>query len=347
MRFDSLLLKQFTADIFSHLGCLEDEARLIAERLVRANLMGHDSHGVARVPRYIVWAKEGSLIPNQTVQWVLESGPFAIADARRGFGQVAGEIAINRACELVEQHGISLVGLRDSGHLGRIGEWAEMAAERGFASLLFVNVVNSHLVAPHNGLAARMSTNPLTVGIPLADQPPLILDMTSCIAAEGKFMVARNRGTKLPAGWLLDPDGNESYDAEDLYRGGAIMPLAGHKGHGLALIIDLLAGAMIGARSGGLPSGTKGIANNMCCILFDPLRVGGTADEIVSEANRLLDWVRDTPTLAGADILMPGEIERQRQQERLRDGVPIDDGSWRLLCEAAASIGVTQVPAPL
>src|SRR5262252_8851934 len=169
-------------------GCGEAEARTIAERLVDSNLVGHDSHGVLRVAKYLEWVRDGTLKPNTPPSIVFENDAIAIIDGNRGFGQVTGEFATRLGIAKAAQGGIAMIGLRNCGHLGRLGDWAEMAAEAGQVSLHFLNTSGAQRVAPFGGSDRRLSTNPMAIGVPLADAPPAILDITTSTVAEGKLM---------------------------------------------------------------------------------------------------------------------------------------------------------------
>ena len=185
-------LVDLVAAIMQGGGSAPDEARAIARRLVDSNLVGHDSHGVLRVGKYLEWVRTGWLRPNTPPTVVFESDTIAILDGNRGFGQVTGEHATRLGIAKAAKSGIAMIGLRDCGHLGRLGDWAEMAAAAGQVSLHFLNTSGAPRVAPYGGSDRRLSTNPLAIGIPVAGAPPVILDITTSTVAEGKLMVAMN-----------------------------------------------------------------------------------------------------------------------------------------------------------
>src|SRR6476620_6869184 len=202
-------------------GSSADEAATIARRLVDANCVGHDSHGVIRVGNYREWVREGWLKPNQPPSIVFESDAIAIVAGNRGFGQVIGEFATRLGIAKAARTGIAMIGLRNCGHLGRVGDWAEMAAVAGQVSLHFLNTSGAQRVAPFGGSDRRLSTNPITVGVPIAGRDPVILDITTSTVAEGKLMVAMNKGEQVPPGWIVDRDGRPTTDPRDFYDGGA------------------------------------------------------------------------------------------------------------------------------
>src|SRR5215510_4488960 len=188
-------------------GSGEAEARTIAERLVDSNLVGHDSHGVLRVAKYLEWVRDGTLRPNTSPSVVFENDSVTIIDAHRGFGQVIGEYAARIGIAKAAKQGIAMVGLTNCGHLGRVGDWADMAAEAGQVSLHFLNTSGAQRVAPYGGSDRRLSTNPISIGVPVDGADPVVVDVTTSMVAEGKLMVSVNKGERVPEGWIIDKHG--------------------------------------------------------------------------------------------------------------------------------------------
>ena len=184
-----------------------EEAKRIATYLTTANLTGHDSHGVIRVPVYMRWKKMGSVVPNQTAEVVVDTPSLAVVDGKFGYGQTVTPQAVRIGIEKCRKAGLAAVALRNAGHIGRVGDWAEMAAAEGLVSVHFVNAAGSLLVAPFGGVEKRLSTAPYCVGIPRQGQDPIVLDFATSIVAEGKVLVASRGGKKLPKGALVDADG--------------------------------------------------------------------------------------------------------------------------------------------
>ena len=321
-------------------GSAHEEAQTIARRLVDSNLVGHDSHGVLRVGKYLEWVHEGWLVPNMPPMIKFDSDALAIVDGNRGFGQVTGEFATRLGIKKAAKTGIAMVGLRNCGHLGRLGDWAEMAAEAGQVSLHFLNTSGAMRVAPFGGSDRRLSTNPLAVGVPLAGGDPAILDITTSMVAEGKLMVAMNKGEQVPPGWIVDKEGRPTTDPKDFYDGGALLTIGAHKGSGLSIITDLLAGAVTTGRSSDPADDV--LRNNMLSIFIAPA-VYDSAGGVLAEARRFVDFVlASPPAKPGEPVLAPGEAERRTRAARLKDGVPIDDKTWADLVEAANSVGVSE-----
>jgi uncharacterized oxidoreductase len=336
-------LTELVAAIMRGAGCAAPEAQTIARRLVESNLVGHDSHGVLRVGKYLEWMQEGWVRANETPSIVFESDCIAIVDGNRGFGQVVGEFAGKLGIAKAAKAGIAMVGLRNCGHLGRVGDWAELAAAQGQVSLHFLNTSGAQRVAPFGGSDRRLSTNPITIGIPIDGGDPIIVDMTTSMAAEGKLMVALNRGEDVPEGWIIDRQGRPTTHPKDFYEGGALLTIAAHKGSGLSIVTDLLAGAISTGRSSD-PADTV-LRNNMLSVYISP-KIYDAEHAVAAEAARFVDWVRSSPPAkAGARVLLPGEIERTTRAQRLAEGIPLDETTWTDLISAAASAGISAADA--
>ena len=336
--FETSKLVQFVTRVMEAGGSAREEAATIARRLVDANLVGHESHGVIRVGKYLEWVRLGWLRPNQKPTLVVDTDTIAIVDGNRGFGQVVGEYGAKVGIAKAARSGIAMVGLRNCGHLGRVGDWADMAAAEGQVSLHFLNTSGAQRVAPFGGSDRRLSTNPICVGIPVEGGDPVILDVTTSMVAEGKLMVAVNKGERVPEGWIIDRHGTPTTDPNAFYDGGALLTVGAHKGSGLSIITDLLAGAVSTGRSSD-PNDTV-LRNNMLSIYIAP-RVYAPDGSVTAEAKRFVDWVKASPPIAaGGEVLTPGDVERRMREERTRTGIPIDDKTWSDLLDAAQSVGI-------
>ncbi|MDH4278648.1 MAG: malate/lactate/ureidoglycolate dehydrogenase [Acidimicrobiia bacterium] len=355
MRVHAGPLRLLVAEIFRAAGCSGDEANRIALDLVLANLVGHDSHGVVRTQRYVEALRAGTVVADGSLETVVDGGAFVVVDGNHGFGQTIGPLACRLGIERASTHGVSVVGLRRSGHLGRIGRYAEMAAAANQVSLHFVNVASSTLVAPFGAVERRMGTNPVSIGMPMGDREPLILDFATSVVAEGKALVALNGGKPIPADALVTPEGMLTGDPAVLYGPtvpgrvpnphngeGALRAMGDHKGSGLALMCELLAGALIGSDTAGPPPKEHG--NGMLSIYLDVAQVAPD-DRAMVDAMTYVDWfVNARPTSADGEVLLPGEPERRRRAEREQNGIELPDASWRSIVETAESVGVAIPP---
>ena len=345
-------LIDFVADVFGHADSSAEEARRIATYLTTANLTGHDSHGVIRVPVYIRWKKMGSVVPNQTAEVVVDTPSLAVVDGKFGYGQSVAPQAVRIGIEKCKASGLAAVALRNSGHIGRVGDWAEMAAAEGLVSIHFVNAAGSVLVAPFGGVERRLSTAPYCVGIPRKGQGPVVLDFATSLVAEGKVLVASRGGKKLPKGALIDLDGHLSEDPAVLYgphepegprdhsKGtGAIRAFGDHKGSGLALICELLGGALTGT---GATGPNRRFANGMFAVYVDP-KIVDPANLFDAEMSRYINYFKDTKPIAGVDaVLIPGEVEAKMRAERTKNGVPLPDDTWAAIVNTAREVGVSE-----
>lgn len=328
--------------IFTAAGSEEAEAECVSQHLVQANLSGHDSHGVIRTTKYMQWLREQRVVVNQHAQVVWESDVLAIVEGNMGYGQVIGAEAVRLGVDKCDNQGVALVALRGAAHLGRIGHWAEMAAEAGLISLHFVSTNGfGVLVAPHGGIERRLSANPMAAGIPGQDAEPIILDISTCAIAEGKILVAKNKGVTVPQGCILDAEGQPTEDPQRFYADppGTILPMGQHKGYGLSLMVELLAGALTG--NGCSQQRGSRLEQGMLSIYLDPARVerGGGFH---AEASEFVRWVKSSRTATpDGQILLPGEVESRNRARRMADGIELDDTTWQQLVAEAQQLGVS------
>jgi hydroxycarboxylate dehydrogenase B len=346
-------MSAFVSDIFAKAGTSRAEADRIGKYLVVANLTGHDSHGVQRVPRYLQWLAEGVFIADRVVKIVTETPVYAVVDGLHGFGQTVAPQAVDIGIAKCRAMGLSMVALRNAGHIGRVGDYAEMAAAAGLVSVHFVNAFGSSLVAPFGGVDRRFSTAPYCVGVPRPGEPPLILDFATSIVAEGKVLNASFGGKKLPAEALVTSKGQMTNDPHALYgeytpsgprdyrKGdGAIRAFGDHKGSGLALMCELLGGSLTG--NGATEEG-KRFANGMLSFYVDPVRIDPDGFFPVDVAKYTKHVKSSRPVTPGDEILVPGEPELRMRAERSKNGLPLPDDTWAAICTAAKSVGLDDV----
>lgn len=335
-------LRALVRGIVERAGSSEREAQLVAEQLVEANLTGHDSHGVGMLPRYVEALGEGGLKPNQQLTVVRDDGPILMLDGNAGYGQVMGFDAMALGIRRAGEHGVAVVGLANSHHLGRIGHWAEQCLASGMVSIHFVNVISKPVVAPFGGRDARFVTNPVCVGIPAPAGRPIVLDFATSRIAMGKVRVALNKGERVKPDTLLDARGEPTTDPAALFAepGGAILPFGEHKGYGMAVICEILGGALAGGLTLHQRPRGRAIINNMLSFIVDPRRLG-TAERLAVEAEAFAEWVCASPPAHGVErVLLAGDPERAWRRERGSHGIPIDATTWTQIVDAAATVGV-------
>ncbi len=349
-------LQRWVIDLFRAAGSSEHEARLTAEHLVGANLAGHDSHGVGMVPRYVSSLLNDELQLNQRVTIAHDAGTLVTVDGRRGIGQSVTHQAMEIAIERARTHGVCVMGLKNSHHLGRVGHWAEQAIAAGMASIHFTNAVsNPPMVAPYGGAQGRFLTNPFTVGLPRRGAEPILLDFATSAIAHGKARVAYNKKVPVPPGSLIDVNGQPTTDPAVMFEPpegphGALVPFAAHKGYALAMVCELLGAALTGGETMH-PANMQmkyAIWNNMLAIVFDPDKLG-TGEAFEREARAFVAWVESARRSGAVDrIMMPGDPERRARAARA-EAVPIDSGTLAQLDDAARQVAgrFGQSPGPL
>ena len=325
-------------------GSEPEEARRVAENLVAANLLGHDSHGIGMIPRYVDALLEGGLSVNQHPRVKLDSGSLLALDGCQGYGQVIGHEATAMAIERAKEHGLCVMALGRSHHLGRIGQWGEQAVAQGLISINFVNVISRAIVAPYGGADARFGTNPVCIAIPLPGEAPFVLDMATSAVAQGKVRVAYNKGEKVSPEWLIDERGNPTPEP----RYGVIEPFGAlrtfglHKGYGLALACELLAGALTGGTWHSDDKSRRRVWNGMLSILVAPERIdaGGVFGQ---ETREFLAYLRKSPVAPGFDkVRIAGEPERETRSRREKEGIPVDPATWNEIQAAAAKLKLSK-----
>lgn len=337
-------LKQLVQEIFARSGSSTHEAERLAHYLVESNLAGHDSHGVIRVSYYVDYVRNGQVIPNQHATLVSSSGPVLVVDGGSGFGQVIAEEAMQMAIDQSGESGVCILALRNCGHLGRVGDWPEMAARAGRVSLHFVNTSGfGLLVAPFGGIDRRLSANPIAAGIPVENGDPIILDISTSAIAEGKLKVARNKQVLVPSGCITDANGNMTVDPRSFYTDppGAILPFGGHKGFGLGVVTEILAGAVAG--NGCSKPGADRLLNGMLAVVIDPSHLP-TDVPMAEEIREFQAFVKSSrKRMSSSQIMMPGEPETKTRQQRLAQGIPLDAQTCNELVQVATSVGITGV----
>ncbi|MGH6641095.1 MAG: malate/lactate/ureidoglycolate dehydrogenase [Bradyrhizobium sp.] len=321
-------------------GSSPAEAAIVAEHLVEANLRGHDSHGVGMLVAYVRDLDAGTLRINQSPEIVSDTGTISVWDARAGYGQVVARQAVEWAIEAAKKHGVAVNGLRNAHHIGRVGTYGEIAARAGMVALHFVNVASGAPgVAPFRGREGRFLTNPVCIAIPGTDNnEPILLDFATSRVALGKVRVAHNAGKPMLDGALLDHAGQPTTNPSVMYTEprGVVLPFGEHKGSGLALVCELLAGAIVGSTS--VTSSTppeRGILNGMLSIVIDPARLS-TRDSMMAEIDDMLTWVKSAKS-ADQDlpVLVAGEPERLARAQRIAKGIEVDDTTWGQLMDIA------------
>ena len=307
-------LLELGTKILTAAGATPEEASVVAAELSGANLVGHDSHGVMRLMQYVSFIRDGHIKPGVSPEVIREGAAFLVVDAHFGFGQVASTFAFDQLATKARDCGTADAFIRNCNHVGRLGSYTEMAAEKGFAALMSVNAPGPGQVAPFGAMERRMGTNPISMAAP-GNEAPIVLDMTTSATAEGKLRVAHQSGLQVPEGWMIDGAGNPSTTPGDFY--------------------GILSGSGVGRND--LPRG----ANGVWMQLIDIEQIVGR-EEYDGWMKSYEEHIKSAKKCPGVEkILFPGEMERQTYTKRSQDGVSLPDETWRQINELAASLGVT------
>ncbi|MCY3992218.1 MAG: Ldh family oxidoreductase [Caldilineaceae bacterium] len=345
-------MKYLTADqlqdictrILDAAGSPHAESETVCEVLVRANLFGHDSHGVMRIPQYVGQIRSGAIRPGTPIEIERETPASAVIQAHQGWGMVIARQAMRLAIEKARQVAVGTVVVRGSQHVGRVGEYPTMAAEEGMIGMAVVNSYGTTgSVAPFGGAERRLSPNPIAFAMPSGGPWPVMVDITTSVFPEGKIRVTRYAGKQLPEGVIVDADGNPTTDPAAFYGSppGALLPLGGivgHKGFALGIVAELLAGALSGA---GVTGKERDVTGNG--VYFQAINIDALLpyDDFIHTVQEQIAWVKSARPQPGvSEVLFPGEPEYRTAQQRSAHGIPVEDSIWHEITETADTLGV-------
>ncbi|MGE5619486.1 MAG: Ldh family oxidoreductase [Sphingomonadaceae bacterium] len=334
--------------LFVAAGATESNADRVAEALVDSSLVGHDSHGVIRIIQYLRAIAAGWIDPAAQPEVTKETPCTSLVDGKWTFGQVSAAFCMKKTIEKARSQGIAISALTRAYHIGRLGEYSEMAHDAGMIGMVVVGGLGGVAgapgagVAPYGGAKGAFGTNPISFGFPAGAMPPVMVDFATSAVAGGKISLARAKGASLPPNSVLDKEGNPTTNPEDFYDGGVLLPFGGHKGYGLAVVIELLGQALTGADAnagekvrGGSHKKTGSVFIAINPAVFRPM------EQYSSAVDATIRRIKGIPPAPGFDeVLLPGEPERRTRQRRLKEGIPMPDGSWKDLQALAAQHGV-------
>lgn len=333
------------------MGSDETIAGIVADHLVDAHLVGHDSHGLLRLPTYVEYRDNGQLDPSAHPTWHRQDGATGVIDGHRGFGQVVLDAGMRWAIERAAEHGVAVVVARQASHTGRVGHFAEMATAAGMVAQINVGSAGPGvgLVVPHGGTGRFLGTNPWTIGVP-APEHPVIFDGATSVVSMGKVLLAVQRDEQLPPGTLVDTDGEPTTDPTRMRAGGGLTALggelAGHKGTGFALL-----GAMLGGLAAiddddplligpGRPDSEVGFIGGVLVVVIDPSRFG-PIERYVERVGKIVDALeRTTPRIGGSGLRAPGTRSAMSRRQRTAEGIPMPQGTLDVLDRLAEALQV-------
>jgi len=322
------------------MGTPESDAAWVARLLVQSNLRGHDSHGVIRIPQYFEACKRGQIQPAARPEIEAEGVTSARIHGHRAFGQITGSYLAEVVSSKAKKSGMAAAGAFECNHVGRLADYVELCAQQGLVAFAFANDSGANqVVAPFGGLDGRLSTNPVAIAIP-AQPFPLSLDIATSVVAMGKVAVKRNQGLELPAGWLQDAEGNPTVDSSALSASppATLLPMAGHKGYGLAVMVEILAGILTGAGYSTKEMGPDLQGFFLCGFRLDSFV---NPEVFASQVKDLTSHLKSSRPRPGvAEILIPGESEWRTAQERMREGISIDPSTWNQIVQVKSELGL-------
>ncbi|WP_181767005.1 Ldh family oxidoreductase [Streptomyces albidus (ex Kaewkla and Franco 2022)] len=336
-------LADLATELLEDAGMAPVPARRVADSLVASNLLGHDSHGVRRLPGYLAAVRGGLVDPARGGRVLSRHGATAVIDGERAFGQLAARLAADELVALCEEFAVGVVAVQDCNHVGRLGEYTARMAEQGLVALALSNA--DPTVAPYGGRERRMGTNPMSWALPRGEgRPPLVVDWATAAVAEGKLALARTRGMSVAEGLLLDSEGAASRVPGDFYSGGALLPFGGHKGYGLSVVIEIVGGLLSRAGISSRP-GYEGH--------FGTVLIGVRIDAFVPLAEFRAETeefcaalAETTPAQGCEEVLVPGEPEERTLAQRRRHGIPLPSRTWEELLALRGAAGGDGAPGP-
>jgi len=337
-------LRTFASKIFERLGLSSEDASLVSDCLVKANLRGVDSHGVSRIPIYAKRLRLGLVNPRPNIRVTRVAPAASLVDGDDGMGMIVGTRAMSEAIAIAKESGVGLTGVHRSTHYGMAACYVLQAISKDCIGFAFTNA--SPGMPPWGGSKPVLGVNPIAVGVPAGKRPPFVLDMAMSVMARGKIRLAGLQGEPIPEGIALDAEGRPTTDGSEVFEDGAVLPFGGHKGSGLALWMEIMGGVFTGAAFAGEMrslygdfSGPQRIGHVFTAIrpdLFMPF------EEFKTRMDTMIDRYRNSPKAEGFDeILMPGDLEEREEAKRRATGLPVSPGIADQLRQEAQEIGVS------
>ncbi len=328
--FSHTYLHEVACHIYEGIGAPPDEAKIVADHLISANLVGHDSHGIIQTIAYVDRIKKGHMKPGANIDVIAETPTTARINGNWGFGYVVTTKAVEMAIEKAKKNNVAAISIFQQGHIGRLSSYTCALAKEGMIGQITADSGRTAKpVAPFGGREGRLGTNPISIAIPSNKEGPVFIDMATSTVANGKINVAKNRGERVPEGWLLDSEGKPTTDPANF---AAMTPLGGeqgHKGYGLAFMIEVFAGLLTGIGYGVDPAGWH---NDGCLLLALNVEAFRPLDEFKAELDDMICEIKSAPPLPGfEEVLYPGEPEWRTTQKRSKEGIFIEDRTWAAL----------------
>ncbi|MAE67031.1 MAG: hypothetical protein CMJ18_22450 [Phycisphaeraceae bacterium] len=341
---DANSLRTLACDVYRAAGTPEPIARIVSAYQVDTNLYGHDSHGCVSIPRFVRDIETGKIVPDAEPDVVRNDGPTALLNGNRSFGQYSASLAVRRAIDAGRRFGLGAVGITNCNHVGALWGYMKSVVDEHMVGIIACSAgPRGGSMVPFGGMKPVLAGNPIGFGVPGGSRPPMITDMSTAVAAGGKVLMALQSGEKIPDHWVLDAEGRPTTDpasfmTQDLQIIGAMRPFGGHKGYALAILAEVLGAVLTGYGAAYKDDYIEG--NGTFVITIDVARFTDV-ETFRDEVDRFFAAIKSVPCDDKTDeILIPGEMEMRSFEQRCREGIPIPDGTWQTIVEAAESVGV-------
>jgi LDH2 family malate/lactate/ureidoglycolate dehydrogenase len=330
-------LLEFATRVFEASGADQENARIVAEHLVEASLRGVDSHGVVRIPVYTQGISDGEIDPKAKPEVVKETDTTAVVDGKMGFGQVTALLSTRIAAKKAKRSGTSAVGARNLNHVGVLGYYGIILAKDGLVGQAYTS--GFPRVAPWGGKDKLFGTNPLCYAFPVKDGDPIVIDIATTAVAGFKVIQAAKAGRSIPEGWAVDPDGSPTTDP-NLGLKGSLLPMAGHKGYGLAVSVEILSRILSGNPERKV---SKEVAYTQGGFFVEAIQVGAFRgeSEYYRDIAEFIKKIKESAPSKGFEaVLLPGEPETVTRALRLKEGIPVEPTTWKEFEEVAVKLSV-------
>ena len=342
--FTPQYLHKVAYHIYRAKGTPDHEAEIVATHQVKANLVGHDSHGVIHIPEYCERIDKGHIVPGAPFVVEKETPTTAVINGNWGFGFVVTEKTMRMAIDKARTQGVPAIPIHYQSHIGRLGDYPTMAAREGMIGLITADSgAGPKAVAPFGGRARRLGTNPICIGLPSDLEGQVLLDMATSAVAAGKISLARNRNEPVPLGWIVDKEGNPTTNPNDYSAGGAILPVGadqGHKGYGLSFMVEVFSGLLTGLGFGIDPQARHNDGVFIAVFEVDHFR---PLEQFKKEVKEFAEFIKTSPPAAGfTEVLYPGEIEYRTELKRRKEGIFVEDETWRQITGLMEELGVKE-----
>lgn len=353
-------LRKISISVFEAAGASKEEAEIVGNHMVTSNLYGHDSHGIIRLRLYVRLMRKMAgmdndvshmaspgIKPQAEIRILSETPSAAALDGNWGFGHVIARKAMDMAVAKAKATGVGIVSAYNCNHIGRVGEYPEMAAKQDMIGIATTTSGGDPQVAPYGGIDRIFSPNPISIAIPTSGKP-ILYDASTSIVAGGKISLAKARNEKIPLGWIIDSEGRPTTDPSDYYGAkvysssaskfrGALLPFGGYKGYGLCLCVEVIAGLL--SRSG---LSIEGRGNGVVLEAIDVNRFTPIKHfkEDVDKLIKMVKSSRKAPDNKTGEILVPGNLEYMTMEKRLREGIQLEDATWEAIKQTAQELHV-------